>query len=660
MNRRQKKLILLLLNETDYKRAKYYADALGYSERTIYSDLQEIEHIVQSMGFKLDRKPGVGTKLIVDRQDRLNILSRVNMKPETFDPYSTEERQKRIALRLLHQNHPLSMQKFAEEYFVSKTAIAKDMDKIGQNLLNYHLKLVRNHQGVYVEGLERNRRQAIAAFIATILDLQQTQPLSKKRDRLDTTTKQRLSEFFSTEMVAGVLQLINDIERENNLAINDLYYQNVVTHMLILIKRVMQDRHADFSFLEQQSVEPKVENIAGQLIRNIHRIFNYSITAAEAKYLALYLFHCSERNRYLTSEVELNSLTIHQTIREMIDAFSKVMEIDLREDTELQNGLKLHIEPMLQRLKIGLNLNNPMLMAIKSRYHSIFGMTWLISIFIENQFHVQLNEDEVGFITLHFLAAIERRIYDQPKRVVIVCYDGIGTSQFLANRMKNRIPEIQVVDVIPLTQLGKIDLREIDFIITTVPMESEQKPIVTVSPILDEQDIVKINQTIFGLKNKPNERRSIDTQAPSILSQMLDPDLIFAQEKTRNKREILHFICEALHTRAFVDPDYEDSVFEREARAPTSVGNGIAIPHGTETYIHKPHLVIYTSKHPVDWGSEDVSLIFLIAVKTTGSIDFRLALRELYRIFENTDLLQALKKAQDPHHIYQLIHHSTG
>ncbi|MFC7395537.1 BglG family transcription antiterminator [Scopulibacillus cellulosilyticus] len=654
MNRRQKQLLVLLLNATDFKSAEYFAEQLRCSERTIYNDLQEIDRYLQSLGFKLEKKPGNGTKLVVDNEDRLGILSKVNVNANLFNQYSTEKRQKLIALQLLYQNSHLSMQKLANDYFISKTAIAKDINKIDHYLQGFDLVLERNHQGLIVKGNEKNMRRAISALIAQALDENKNNAAEQKTSRMDRVTYQRLMQFFPAKMIEKVEQLIAALEKKYDFLINDLYYMNIVTHLLILIKRVQQGRHMHFSYPDDKPADPVVKKIAGAIMEQVDKTFALSITLTEATYIALYIFHCTDQRSSNLSESRTDNPQINAVIRQMIDSFSKVMGIDLRHDTQLENGLKLHIVPMLERLKYNLNFNNPMLMYLKSRYYSIFGMTWLITTFLENQFNVQLNDDEVGYITFHFLAAIERSIRNKPKRVVIVCYGGFGTSQFLANRLENTIPEIEVADVIPLSQLEDIDLQTIDFVVTTVPISFEQKPVVTISPILDEQDIVKINQYIFGLKRQIKDQ-TVHTKSRSALSQIIDPALIFTQEKPRSKQDILHYLCGTMHQKGYVDQHYEKTIFDREFRSPTAVGNGIAIPHGDEAHIKTPHIAVYTSKQPVDWVTENVSLIFLIAMKTTDNVDFRQALRELYHIFENKSLVKKLKKATDPIEFYQLI-----
>ncbi len=44
--------------------------------------------------------------------------------------------------------------------------------------------------------------------------------------------------------------------------------------------------------------------------------------------------------------------------------------------------------------------------------------------------HIEMSEDEIAFLTIHFQAAIERRTKTQ-LNVVIACYYGLGVSNFL-------------------------------------------------------------------------------------------------------------------------------------------------------------------------------------------------------------------------------------
>lgn len=65
------------------------------------------------------------------------------------------------------------------------------------------------------------------------------------------------------------------------------------------------------------------------------------------------------------------------------------------------------------------------------------------------------------------------------------------------------------------------------------------------------------------------------------------------------------------------------TVLDREAFTPTSIGNGVAIPHGDQNEINEARVVIATLEKPILWDSESVDVIFLLVVKMTNDFEIR-------------------------------------
>ena len=76
---------------------------------------------------------------------------------------------------------------------------------------------------------------------------------------------------------------------------------------------------------------------------------------------------------------------------------------------------------------------------IKEKYAEVFQAAILASRLIQSEFYVEVSEDEVGYITIHFGAALERINYQEKKkaRVAIVCSSGVGTTNLLEVRLNN-------------------------------------------------------------------------------------------------------------------------------------------------------------------------------------------------------------------------------
>lgn len=94
----------------------------------------------------------------------------------------------------------------------------------------------------------------------------------------------------------------------------------------------------------------------------------------------------------------------------------KVMEqikietsIDFTKDLELRNHLTVHLSAALNRLKYKMNIRNDLLNQIKYNYPLAFEIAVIASKKIKEITNFSINEDEIGYIAIHFGAALERK-----------------------------------------------------------------------------------------------------------------------------------------------------------------------------------------------------------------------------------------------------------
>ncbi|MXI40441.1 PRD domain-containing protein, partial [Escherichia coli] len=114
----------------------------------------------------------------------------------------------------------------------------------------------------------------------------------------------------------------------------------------------------------------------------------------------------------------------------MLKAIDQKLQLDLAGDTELMIGLSLHLKPAINRCKYGMNLRNPMLDEIKAGYPLAFEAGIIASRVLEEEEGLSIHENEIGYMALHFGAALERRKMEiPPKRCLIVCASGAGSAR---------------------------------------------------------------------------------------------------------------------------------------------------------------------------------------------------------------------------------------
>ncbi len=104
-------------------------------------------------------------------------------------------------------------------------------------------------------------------------------------------------------------------------------------------------------------------------------------------------------------------------------------------------------------------------------------------------------------------------------------------------------------------------------------------------------------------------------------------------------------------------------VRKREAQFTTALGDGIALPHARSTHVQTLQLSAVRLSSPVAFDAADgtpVSLVFLVASPSNAPGGHLDALREFSQLFNNHELIAALKAAPDGAHFLRLLQARAG
>lgn len=502
-NVRQKELIRLLIEGSDFRPIKYYSEVLKVSDKTLSKDINYIENCLKNEKIEIVRKPGIGIQIRITNHQKINLLNGINVNSETFDPLSIKNRRNEILkLLLTKSNQSTSIQKLADLYYVSKTSIANDLRFIEDWLHDYEITLDRSVEGTKINGSEVNIRKAIASITNELLSAGSDSFAVTYISRLDSQTINGLSKIFDTELVLYIEKILIDLEKTLEYTIGDPYFINLLTHILICIKRVSEGNQIqgeNSSSLIILSTDDIIYENAKTLALKIYEKYKININDSEIYYIYQYLVSCGVGQRLLGNSLLLKKdqeVNYNDITTSLIKDVSDILKFDLTKDPLLCNGLVLHIRPMLNRLKYNIQIRNPLLKEIQERFTEILNICQVAVYFITRKYNLNtISIDEIGYLVTYFQAAIERGI--SYKKVIVVCHSGYGTSQLLTTRLKRAFPQWQVGDVISDHKLNTINLDDIDFIISTVHLTFKEKPYMLVSALLNEKDIQNIKNILI-------------------------------------------------------------------------------------------------------------------------------------------------------------------
>ena len=104
-----------------------------------------------------------------------------------------------------------------------------------------------------------------------------------------------------------------------------------------------------------------------------------------------------------------------------------------------------------------------------------------------------------------------------------------------------------------------------------------------------------------------------------------------------------------------VQPAYADAMIEREKSISTYVGEGVAIPHGTDesrTFVTRTALAVLQFPHGVDWDGNEVKVAVAIASSGTEHVA---VLSALAQILMEPDQAERLREAAEVDDVLALL-----
>lgn len=500
---RQIEFIKLLLEEDEYKPIKYFTEKLNVSDKTLQKDLKIIGNYIKQFDIEINAKRGQGILIDSSANTNIDLINKLNINLKDKNVVSVEQRRVEILkMLLLNSNSSTSINQLSEKYYVSKTSIVNDLRYIEEWLKKNNITLSKTLEGTKIVGKEADIRKSIANLLEDILEDNDGEVDIQVFTRIDLSTLSALLKIFDLDSVIFIENIIWELEDSLDYYITQPYYINLITHILICLKRLKEGNQIESNEDKIKTIDnlnQKVYKNVLNLVDKINERYNVLTSNEEIYYIYKYIvssgFGNTLDNNISVSESYVNNS--EKVTNMMIDIMSKFLNVNFSNDELLQKGLLLHIKPMLNRLKYDIQIKNPLFKEIEERFGEILSLCQLsINIMSEYYDFNNISLDEISYLATYFQAALERSVSE--KRVLVVCHSGYGTSQLLSTRLKRAFPQWTIVDIVSVHRLNTIDTSDIDFIVSTVDIDIKEKAYIVVSSLLMESDIKNIKNILMN------------------------------------------------------------------------------------------------------------------------------------------------------------------
>lgn len=493
---RLRKILLILLQEDKIMSVNKLADEIKVSKRTVQRELEYVGSSLNKYNVSLLTKPGIGIWVKGEEVDKKKLYTLLK-EEDNIDSGNKEDRRKRLILEILKDRTPKKLYYYANIFDVSEATISNDMEAVENWFNQLHLNIIRKQgYGVALEGSEKNYRLAVRKFIDENID---SKNFLLNKDILD-----RVFLCFKS---------ISD-KRLSRLTENS--YNGLILYVTIAVNRILQ----------QEIIEPNDE-LSASLVKNedyyltsliassLEEEFQIDIPDIEIAYILLQIQ--GAKVQYI-DEVEIESekqeekQEIYGFINDMIDIYDEDIAYDLRLDEEFIAGLLAHLQPTFVRLRNNMIISNPLLLQIRDAYPGIYEKSKKVSKLITERYGFMVPEEETGYLAMHFGAACVRLENNKENKrkvnIGIVCASGIGISGLMHSKLRRFLKERAELVTYGKVDLTPLQLKKMDFLISSINLEDIDADIIRVSPLLLENDLERIKAKVRVYAKTPKKEKA--------------------------------------------------------------------------------------------------------------------------------------------------------
>ena len=619
---RCKKILEMLLKNPEGMTGMELARRLAVSSRTIRSDIKSLQEMLADQQCQILAAPNRGYKL--QREETAeNLLRIVDGKGKSVGLTSAGEQQNYIISRFLEcllQDTSVTQMTLADEMYVGLSTIKNYLSTTRERFAEYDIKVVLyKTEGLRIEGAEGDLRSFIVDYLHEVRD-----------ERV----RSLLFDKISCEAMDKILSQTASIR---NLQLMDTARHDLAVQTALAIQRSTMEHTIECRTSMAQKLEETFEYSAAKEVANeIFRYTGMDIPYSEVFYITQCLL---TGKKLLDIGSTVNDAHVKELVEKVLVAVDKKFGLDFTADEYLKDGLMLHLRIAIARVKFRVNIRNELLSSVKQDYPLAFQIAVYAAKMVREIDHIEFNENEIGYIALHFGASMSRNSMaeeEHPKNVYVVCSAGLGVSVLMKAKLKEHFRgSIHVISVLPAYKLTAEMVEEADYVISTVPLMMDSPKIIRVNHMLRTDDIEKIQRIMFQKQ---------DVLDAEIVRQFFREEGFYVDREFRTREECLEFLTDEAVANGWMDAEGKSSVFERERMSSTSIGNFAAIPHAISTECVVSNISVLILKDPVHWEDFPVRVVFLLNIEQTKAALWEKLFLKLYEFIKEHHGLESLLK----------------
>lgn len=706
-------LLKVLYAQQDYVTIGELAKQVRKTERSVRYNLELIDEFLRRKKLPyLTREFGRG--IYLERSPQMDALLHDFMVAPTPYQYkfSTKEREHFLELCLLiGRERYTPIADLANRLTVSYGTISADLESVESWFREQGLRLVKkSRMGLMVQGEEFEIQKTCLKRLKENISLTEYDCFLCKKPLDSKIALAILDELFSGLDIDFFRDLPKQAESVLNRVFSDESFGNLIFYLAIFTQRHISGVNGAVEAVEtDDSLELTDEySAAVMLLDLLGQKFGISYSQGDCHNLTTQLL-CAKSITSGQSKLgrdQGRSKRLDAIAEQIITNIENLYHIEFgAARRDLTEHLKAHLTPTIYRIRYKKAIINPVYDELVTKHRQLLQYTAEAIKPLEEYCGTPISDQEVSYIALYFLAAINQQnpqIIHRPQ-VVVACGSGYGTAQVVASQL-NRLFDVDIVAVLSGRDVSEMVIKKdihCDYIVSTVDLPRlPDEYYIKVNPIFTHGDYERVLQFMDARKGgKPSgryvemaknlveiacqhganvnldqlryeflsalikaETRSdymgVQSQTPS-LRELLQPNLIRMDVSCRDWRSVVAASTAAFEENGYVTGGYKEAIVRNILDFGPSMVMfpGTLISHASPADgCKKLGFSFLSLSRPVSFGSklhDPVRIVFtLSAVDSTRHMK---ALMQLFRLLSEQKWREQLFAAKTKETVLQII-----
>lgn len=595
LTKRQRDLILFLLDKETYVTYDKCASYFGVSNRSIRNDFVVIELFLREKNCLLIKKSGVGLKINCSNSLKSNLRQTLHISTEHY--LNKDERLNMILLMLMVQDIN-TFQQLADHCRVSKQTIINCFEDVQRLLAN---------DGIFIE-----KMHGVG--------------LKLKGDELIIRRK--------------FIEIVNNHLQCSQYVFNNVGYSEYIAKATIIIKEFKDQ--CGISYVNEQRIIIILAFILYRIDENLlltkeNYLYLKNIETVN-DVLKKYIKYENERNYLATILLgeKIDQIMFDENLSQEDDAFKiamflidslKELNLDKINQPEMIRGLTIHLRSAIYRYHNHFQIKNDMLDEIKVSISLIYEFTRKQLNKIEKEYNVCFDENEIAYIAMYIASIYESSIKEKTLlNVLLICSFGLATSSILKTRILSFLPDCNIIGPMSLAEaLEYLKVNNVDMVISTNELYIENIPIIAVNPLLSNSDIEKIRSRLYQYSYakmcqqfiKNSSENFTNTRSIKKISDYILPEDITVKDRCSSWEEAIKDAANPLIKKRLIRQSYVEAMINavNEFGTYMVLTPFTAYVHaGIDDGIEKNCVSLLVLRNPIEFGSRNSKVIRNVVV----------------------------------------------